>query len=188
MDTQNTTRDEEKAWLQRVCNGEAEAYAHLVERYQGALIGFIFNLVRNMDQAQDLAQETFLKAYKNIRGFDGAASFSTWLFAIAKNGCYDVLRRNKWKSEEIDEEHPAFQAEAPQDGHVQGARFRKVLETGLSKLNADCRMAFELILVEGFSYDEAATILKTNSGTVRSRVHRARGHLQKVLKDFSLRG
>src|SRR6185436_14501479 len=115
-ETANSTLEAEKACLQRICNGDAEAYAALVDRYQGPLISFIHNMVRNMDLAEDIAQETFLKAYKSIRTFEGKhAAFSTWLFAIARNGCLDVLRRNKWKAEEIDEEHPAFHAEAAQE-------------------------------------------------------------------------
>lgn len=177
----------EKKLIERVRCGDAEAYAGLVDRYQGPLIVFLYHMIRDREAARDLAQDTFVKAYLSIRSFEtrNQAAFSTWLFAIARNGCLDAMRKRKRKFEEIRDDHPALRAEACQPGHVRDGRFRKELESGLNRLSAKHRMAFELTLVQGFTYEEAAEIMRSNVGTIRSRVNRAREILQERLRDFT---
>lgn len=186
MQTSRPDPEGEIALIERIRCGDAEAYAGLVDRYQGPLIAFLFRMIRDRDAARDIAQDTFVKAYLSIRDFEtrNQAAFSTWLFAIARNGCIDAMRKRKRKFEEIREDHPALRAEADQIGHVQDGRFREALETGLIELGEKHRMAFELTLVQGFTYEETADIMKSNVGTIRSRVNRAREFLQKKLRHF----
>src|SRR5262245_10663404 len=129
-------RGDEESWLRRVREGDAEAYAPLVERYQTQVIGFILRFVRHRETAEDMAQEVFLKAYQSIRTYAGKndAAFSTWLLAIARNACIDASRRKKWPMEEISEQQPAFAGEAPQVRAVENARFHKLLDQGLTRL------------------------------------------------------
>lgn len=177
----------EKNLIERIRCGDAEAYAGLVDRYQGPLVVFLFRMIRDRDAARDIAQETFMKAYLSIRDFEtrNQAAFSTWLFSIARNGCIDAMRRRKRKFEEIREDHPALRADADQPAHLRDGRIREELENGLTQLSEKHRMAFELTLVQGFTYEEAAEIMKSNVGTIRSRVNRAREFLQKKLREFS---
>jgi RNA polymerase sigma-70 factor (ECF subfamily) len=179
--------EREKILIERIHSGDAEAYAGLVERYQGPLIAFLFQMIRDREAARELAQETFLKAYVSIREYEtrNQAAFSTWLFAIARNGCIDAMRKRRRGFEAIREDHPAMRTEADQPGYVRDGRFRKELENGLTQLSVKHRMAFELTLVQGFTYEEAAGIMKSNVGTIRSRVNRAREFLQGKLRDFS---
>jgi RNA polymerase sigma-70 factor, ECF subfamily len=185
---QNISSDPEweKNLIERIRSGDAEAYAGLVDRYQGPLIAFLCHMIRDREAARDLAQDTFVKAYLSIRGFEtrNQAAFSTWLFAIARNACLDAMRKRKRKFEEIREDNPALRAEAGQPGHVRDGRFREELENGLARLSAKHRMAFELTLVQGFTYEEAAEIMKSKVGTIRSRVNRAREFLQQKLRDI----
>ena len=180
------TAQNDKAVVARIHGGDVEAYAHLVGRYQGPLLVFVFNLVRDRHLAQDLAQDVFLKAYQSIRNYEARdhIAFSTWLFCIAKNTCLDSLRSGKWKHEAIDERDSVFQMDPPQRDHVDGNRFREVLQKSLDKLALDQRMAFDLILVQGLSYEEAAQVMDCSVGTIKSRVHTARQNLQGRLRQF----
>lgn len=187
MKTEDPLREEENALIKRIRDGDAEAYRVLVERYQDLLLGFLFNLVKDRDMAQELAQEAFVKAYQGIRTFESRkdARFSTWLFTIARNAFFDLRRREKNRqAEEIREDMPEFRAEAAQDGHVEAARFRKALENGLDQMGDRMRATFELTLVQGFSYEEAAVIMKTPPHIVRYQVHRTREHLKTLLQSF----
>jgi RNA polymerase sigma-70 factor (ECF subfamily) len=175
--------------LERIRNGDSEAFAGLVDRYQGPLIGFLNRMVRDQEAARDLAQDAFLKAFQSLHLYMGRnqAAFSTWLFAIARNGCLDLMRSRKRKATENLEDHAHLTA--PDQGDpVRRLRIRMLMEEALEDMSPRMRMAFELTVVEGFGYEEAATILGTKMGVVRSRVNRARVALQSKLKGFGRKG
>ena len=176
----------EKALIERVRSGDTEAFSGLVDRYQGPLIGFLSNMIRDEEAARDLAQETFVKAYTSIGSFEtrNQATFSTWLFAIAKNACLDVMRNRKRRSEIIGSYHPELLMDAAQPRHLETWHLRNALENALAKMSLKYRMAFELTLVQGFSFGETAIILKTNTETIRARVKRTRESLRKTLGHF----
>ena len=165
--------------MARIQRGDLEAYTQLVDRYQGPLLGFVFNLVRDRQLAQDLAQDVFLKAYKSIRNYEARdnATFSTWLFSIARNSCLDALRQGRWKHEEISDEEPVFQITPSQTGHLNGVRFRQALEKSLGTLSVELRMAFELTLVQGLSYDDAAEYLEKAGGHVKTALVMIKAHV-----------
>lgn len=187
MKFDNSLREEENALIERIRQGDAESYRVLVERYQDSLVGFLFNLLKDRELAREFAQDAFVKAYKGIRKFENRrdARFSTWLFTIARNSFLDLRRLQKRRvEEEIQEDIPELRIEAEQDRHLQDARIRRVLDKGLRRMGENMRTAFELTMVQGFSYEEAAVILKTNVPNIRYRVHRTREHLKSLLKGF----
>lgn len=175
--------------IERIRNGDSEAFAGLVDRYQGPLIGFLNRMVRDPEAARDLAQDAFLKAFQSLHLYLGRnqAVFSTWLFAIARNGCLDLMRSRKRKATEKLEDHENLPAPDAGDP-VRRIRIRALMEEALEDMSPGLRMAFELTVVEGFGYEEAAVILGTNMGAVRSRVNRARVALQAKLKGFGREG
>jgi RNA polymerase sigma-70 factor (ECF subfamily) len=187
MEKTAPAREEERALLDRIAQGDVEAYGDLVLKYQDSLVTFLLNKVKDRALAEDLAQEAFLKAYQSLRTYEGRnhAGFGTWLFTIARNAAFDAVRRGKWKMEEVDENMPAFRSEAPQEGHIRDARFRGVLENALAQLGEKFRACFDLTLVQGFTYEEAAEVLKTNPRNVRYMVNRTREHLKKRLSAFA---
>jgi RNA polymerase sigma-70 factor (ECF subfamily) len=179
----------DQALIQRILKGETDAFAGLVERYQGPLLGFLNRMIHDREAARDLAQDVFVKAFQSLDGYAGRnqAAFSTWLFAIARNGCLDLMRSRKRKAAENLEDHghlPAPDAGDP----ARRLRIRTLMEEALGDMPPDHRMAFELTVVEGFGYDEAGIILGAKSGTVRSRVHRAKTLLQAKLRRLAEKG
>lgn len=187
MKIESPLREEENALIERIRQGDAEPYRVLVERYQDPLVGFLYNLLKDRESAREIAQEAFVKAYQGIRKFESRkdARFSTWLFTIARNSFLDLRRQGKRRlEEEIHEDMPELRSEADQEGHVQDARIRKALEAGLGQLGEEMRTSFELTMVQGFSYEEAAVIMKTHPHIIRYRVHRTRVHLKSLLQGF----
>jgi RNA polymerase sigma-70 factor (ECF subfamily) len=153
------------------------AFSELVKRHQSAVRGLLRQLTRtDLALADDLAQETFLKAYKNIRSFRGEARFSTWLYRIAYN-CFREDARRRKELVGIDE----TQLEAEQDPHTVDAGLRQDLMQALQLLPLHERSAVLLCCQNGLSHDEAARVLEIPLGTVKTNVLRGREKLKKTL-------
>lgn len=157
------------------------AFSELVRRHQSAVRGLLRQLTRtDASLADDLAQETFLKAFKSIRSFRGEAKFSTWLYRIA----YNTFREDARKRKElvgIDE----TQLEAEQDPQTVDPALRQDLMQALRLLPLHERSAVLLCCQNGLSHDEASRVLDIPLGTVKTNVLRGREKLKKTLADWS---
>lgn len=156
---------------------DQHAFAELVRRHQSTVRGLLRNLVRNdVTLADDLAQETFIRAYKNIRSFRGEAKFSTWLYRIAYN-CFREDARRRKELVGIDER----QLEMERDPSTVDAALRHDLAHALQALPLHERTAVVLCCQNGLSHDEAARVLDIPLGTVKTNVLRGREKLKKLL-------
>ena len=157
------------------------AFSELVRRHQSAVRGLLRQLTRtDVALADDLAQEAFLKAYKNIRSFRGEAKFSTWLYRIAYN-CFREDARRRKELVGIDE----AQLEAEQDPQTVDPALRQDLMHALQLLPLHERTAVLLCCQNGLSHDEAARVLDIPLGTVKTNVLRGREKLKKTLAVWS---
>jgi RNA polymerase sigma factor (sigma-70 family) len=158
-------------------DGDQHAFGELVRRHQSPVRGLLRQLVRaDVDLADDLAQETFIRAYKHIRSFRGEAKFSTWLYRIA----YNAFREHARKRRElvgIDEDQ--LQTEA--DPQTVDPGLRHDLMNALASLPLHERTAVTLCCQNGLSHDEAARVLDIPLGTVKTNVLRGREKLKKIL-------
>jgi RNA polymerase sigma-70 factor (ECF subfamily) len=172
--------------------GDGRAYDTLVEMYREAVFNVIFRMVRNKQEAEDLTQETFIKAYNSINSFNETYAFSTWLFKIATNHCIDFFRKRKlithsldepikYKDEEIKHEYPTEEPTA--DKEMVASEKSRIIRQAINKLPEKYRMAIILRHHEEKSYEEIAQILDLPLGTVKARIFRAREMLKKYLKD-----
>ncbi|MFA6135299.1 MAG: sigma-70 family RNA polymerase sigma factor [Phycisphaerae bacterium] len=172
---------DEKAIIQRVLNGDVEAFRQIVERYQGPVIRMIGRFIRDKHACEDVGQEVFLAAYKRIGSFDPArGQFLTWLLAIARN-----LSRNALKKRSV----PST-AELPERVHClepcdEAAKneFYRRLDEALAALPDEQRLAFILAEVEGLAYQQIADIEAVPIGTIRSRINRAKSALRSLLAE-----
>lgn len=156
---------------------DQHAFSELVRLHQSTVRGLLRNLVRNdVTLADDLAQETFIRAYKNIRSFRGEAKFSTWLYRIAYN-CFREEARRRKELVGIDER----QLEAERDPSTVDAALRHDLAQALQTLPLHERTAVVLCCQNGLSHDEAARVLDIPLGTVKTNVLRGREKLKKSL-------
>ncbi len=175
--------------------GDREAFGVLVNRYQGRAFRLALRVLRDEEQARDVVQEGFLKAYRSLDRFEGRSSFYTWLYRLVMNLCIDQKRRDKsarqveWQDEQslsvapgaIGDPGAAPPAE-PIDG-LHRAQLRKQLAEAIEALPDDARRTFQLREVDGLAYAEIAKTLGIPKGTVMSRLHYARRRLREALLD-----
>jgi len=171
-------------------NGSQDAFQELVERYERPVFGLIVRIVRSAETAEDLAQETFLKAYRALSRFDAERRFSSWLFKIAHNTALDALRREGHDTLSLDapvgdsEEAP----ELPEDPGAEnpferasGRALGRALEAALGRIRAEYREILLLRFVEELSYEEIAEVLGSPLGTVKIHIYRARRDLARAM-------
>ena len=177
-----------------VQGGDATAFRGLVERFQGRIYAHIYGMIRNREEARDLTQEAFVKAYRNIGGFRREASFTTWLYRIASNVTIDYIRKHRRvRMSEFDERigHQEQGDEVWDPDHLRRSPGRDLERTQLygrimdamQKLPDDQRQAVLLREIEGFSYREIAETMGIPEGTVMSRLFYARKKLQALLQE-----
>jgi RNA polymerase sigma-70 factor, ECF subfamily len=175
--------------LRRAQKGDPQAFGALVERYQRRVVGVAFAVVHNQDDALELAQETFVRAFENISKFESRSSFSTWLYRIAANLAIDFRRREGrhtiLRGEDAENEIQRLPS-THGDSFVEASRgeLSKRISDALGELTPEHRAVILLREVEGLSYDEISEVLQVPRGTVMSRLHYARGHLRGILKDL----
>jgi RNA polymerase sigma factor (sigma-70 family) len=159
---------------------DQNAFGELVRRHQSAVRGLLRQLTRtDIALADDLAQQTFLRAYKNVRSFRGEARFSTWLYRIAYN-CFREDARRRKELVGIDEE----QLQTQHDPQVADPGLRHDLMRALSLLPLNERSAVLLCCQNGLSHDEASRVLDIPLGTVKTNVLRGREKLKRMLADW----
>jgi RNA polymerase sigma-70 factor, ECF subfamily len=155
--------------------GSQSAVAHIVNRYQRPIIRLISRMVGDPALAEDLAQETFVKAFRNLSAFDTTRRLSSWLFRIAHNTTLDALRQKRPATVPLDDasadsDQPAVVTSDP----VEQRALRAALDAAMAELRPDYRAAVALRYEEGLSFEEIGQILRIPEATARSHVHRAR--------------
>jgi len=180
--------------VKRCQAGDTRAFDALVTKYRGRVYSMTCHLIQNETEAWDLAQESFIKAWRAIGGFKLDSAFYTWLYRIAHNVCYDWLRKKKIEGDaEFDDSrtdhHVAAGAEAVPRGvqrpdqALKNAELKARIDAAIARLTPDHRQAILLKEVEGLRYHEIAEVMECSIGTVMSRLFYARKKLQELLKD-----
>jgi RNA polymerase sigma-70 factor, ECF subfamily len=163
--------------------GDVEAYNVLASRWEKRVFNYLLRLVSNREDALDVSQETFLKAYQNLRKLDDPARFSAWLFRIAHNEAFSLLRRRKPEAELAGEPRPRNTG-----GRLLPVEVSLAVESALKRLNEDQREAVLLKVYQGFKFEEMAEILECPVSTVKSRLYTALDLLKTTLAPTVLRG
>ena len=170
--------------VQRCLAGEERAYGLLLKKYKRPVFSLVYRMVRQREEAEELASEAFFKAFRALATFDPAKPFSSWIFKIASNLSIDWLRRRKMETASLDDADAVW--ELP-DGRptaeeaLERAQTMQVVEEAIGKLAPDYRVVVLLRHHEERSYEEIADILGLPLGTVKIRLFRAREELKKRL-------
>jgi len=183
----------EKEIIERVLGGDKNAFEGLVLENQKNVYNLALKMTRNEEDALDLSQEAFVKAFKQLGNFRGDSRFSVWLYRLTYNLCIDFLRRKKPDSNVISLNYEDDSGEStplqipdmrnlPEDSVIR-SEIRENITEGIDELPLKHREMIVMREITGMSYDEIATTLKMNVGTVKSRLARARLKLIDILKE-----
>ena len=181
---------EEQEWISQAAKGDTQAFAHLVERYETVVYHQALRLVGNREDAADVTQEVFWKAWRALPTFRGESSFSTWLYRLTDNACLPLLGGDKKRRGDTsldDEESLSLAQQLPHPGpspqeHLERGEKMTALEQGLAQLSQEHRRILVLREINGLSYQEIGAILGLSDGTVKSRLARARLALANYLR------
>ena len=187
----------EAEFIERLKTGDATAFDTLVTRYTGDIYGLLFRITEDAEEAGDLTQETFLSVFKAIKKFRGDADLKTWLFRIAINQSRNRFRwwKRRRREKTVSLDAPIGESETPFHETMAGnfanpeekilrREREKFLSEALRDLPENFREAVVLCDIKGLSYEEIASVLEINIGTVKSRIARGREELRKKLKDI----
>lgn len=188
-----TTADQDRALVDRARAGDTAAFEALVRHYQGWVFTLALRMLPDRAEAEDMAQEIFLKAYRGLKRFRGDSRFSTWLYAIASHHCLNRLEARRRRSLQpgpaggraglAGDDPPALvdrlTDQTPRADALLERRDRaRIVQTELANLTEEHRIILVLRDIQGLSYEEIAQALRLELGTVRSRLHRARTEMR----------
>ncbi|MBO6009737.1 MAG: RNA polymerase sigma factor RpoE [Ruminobacter sp.] len=175
-----------------VQQGKKQAFDMLVKKYQYKVIGIAQRYVSNPDDAQDIAQEAFIKTYRALADFRGDSAFYTWLYRITVNTAMNFVTSNANKIKSVDVNTPEIESYdgseklhdiANPENIMEGEDARKLIKKALGSLSEDLRQAICLREIEEMSYEDIAVVMNCPVGTVRSRIFRAREIIDKYLSE-----
>lgn len=161
---------EDRDLILRAQRGDVDAYNLLVSRWEKRVFNYLLRLVRNREDALDLCQDVLLKAYQNLRKLEDPARFGAWMFRIAHNEAYSMLRRKKT---EDDLETAQFDAPSMPGGHMLPVETALAVDAALRRLTEEQREAVVLKVYQGFKFEEMSEILGCPLSTVKSRLYTA---------------
>lgn len=166
--------------VRRAKKGDTTAFDVLVERHYRHIFSLAFQMLGNADDAADATQDTFVKAFGQLKSFRGDSAFATWLYRIAVNTCRDVLRRprsvnfSQLADNELTDFDPAILTEPNPDEVLAQRERAELVHFALQQLPDEMQQVLVLCDMQGLSYTEAAAVLGVPNGTLKSRLHRAR--------------
>jgi RNA polymerase sigma-70 factor (ECF subfamily) len=184
--------------VKKCLQGDTQAFEELVARYQDKIYALSFRYMGNEDDAYDMAQESFIKAYRSMRSFKGDASFGTWMYRITTNVCLDELRHRKRRLVPLSLDEPLAIRDGDEvekevadpsptaDILYEQKEFSHYIQSILSQIKTEHRAAIILRDMMELTYEEIAEVLNCSVGTVKSRLSRARNALRKKLSDREL--
>ena len=185
---------DEMALVKRAKQGDLSAYDDLVRRYQERIYATVYHMTANHEDANDLAQDAFIKAFQALKSFKGGSSFYTWVYRIAVNKTINFLKQRRHKAQmslddldfnaEHDPDLVALISDKTPRREVSLTELQEKLNAAMQKLSEPHRLVVTLHDVQGLSHEEIAEIMDCNIGTVRSRLFYARQQLQAYLSDY----
>ena len=183
---QNDQNNAEQIWIEQARRGDKRAFSSLVEAYQRPVYSITYRMLGNPEEAEDAAQEAFLRAFSNLHRYDPKRKFSTWLFSIANHYCIDRLRKRRVKWISIDDNpvlgNMAGNGPMP-ERKVLGQEERDDVQRVLEQLEPGYRMPLVLRYWEECSYEEIADIMEISVPAVKSRLYRARQQVARLYSE-----
>ena len=181
------TTEQETKCIKAVISGDSRAFETLVLAYQDRIYSFIYNIVRNEMDAEEIGQDVFVKAYKNLDRFKGEAKFSTWLYSIAHNTAASHFRKKRIKTNSLEEDSPAMGFESSLETSLESIKKEerdKYIELAMDKMAPQQRMLIQLFYLDENSIKEIIEITGLSEGSIKTGLMRARNKLYKLLEEL----
>jgi RNA polymerase sigma factor (sigma-70 family) len=176
------TNEADLALIDRILAGEQTLYGGLIDRYKSYTFTIAMRILQNRPEAEEAAQDAFIKAFHHLKGFNRQAKFSTWLYRIAFNTAISYKRKHRHQFQSIENTVIEYSQEA--DGMLEKTDKKKYLGLAMAKLNESDRTALTLFYMQEFSLEEIAEIMSMQANTVKVRIHRARQRVGDELKNI----
>jgi len=185
-------KENDSELINKAKNGDAKAYEGLLKKYKNSVYNLVYRMVRDVQEAEDLTQEAFIKAFNSLASFNEEYAFSTWLYKIATNNCIDFFRKRKLQTYSLDKpiqyKDSEIQHEIPDpdlnpEKSILARERSSMIQEAIETLPEKYYTAIVLRHNDEKSYEEIAEILELPLGTVKARIFRAREMLNKVLKE-----
>ena len=174
--------------IARACRGEDEAFRLIFQRHVRPIISFIYDIVGQRDLAEELTQETFVRAYKNLKALRDETKLSTWLFGIAKNVAREALRSRGKEEHKVDIDHEQVielsDPKLPPDGQLLNKELSRVIHNALAMLDVDKRLVFTLKVFQHQSYQEIAEITGFSIPKLKTDLHRAKAEMRRRIRPY----
>jgi RNA polymerase sigma-70 factor (ECF subfamily) len=183
--------NEESIWLEQARQGDKVAFGKLIEAYQGPVYNLAYRMLSNSGEAEEAAQEAFIRAFTRLDSYSPAHKFSTWLLSITSNYCIDQLRKRRAVFLSIDEPlppHPALSADQEKrpESQLLMNEQQAMVQSLLEELAPDYRQAVVLRYWHELSYEEIAEMMDTTVSAIKSRLFRARKQLAEIALETGL--
>jgi RNA polymerase sigma factor (sigma-70 family) len=177
--------------ISRVLKGDQSAFALLVERYQNYVFTLVLRFVENREDAEEIAQDAFVKAYRSLADFRGDSKFSTWLFTITRTTCLSFLRKNKLDVLSLDNERTGLQIENRESAFnadlIEQKSRHIMLNQAIAMLSPDDSQVLNLFYKGEQTLDEIGKIMRLDPNTVKVKLHRARQRLKEKMEKYFAR-
>jgi len=175
----------EQALFKKVKKGDLDAYGAIIQDYQSSVFNVCYRILGNRQEAEDLTQEAFLRAYKQISRYDQGRPFGPWMRTLAANLCYNHLKRARLKRVPLEDERDTVKDDPKHgpEGTLEINQEHQALYQAIWKLPETQRIAMELRHFQGLSYQEMAEAMKLPLNTVRSHLYRGRQNLAELLEE-----
>jgi RNA polymerase sigma factor (sigma-70 family) len=171
-------------YIEKVINGQNHCFSYIVEKYKDIVFSIALKVLRNRDEAEEMAQEVFIKVYKSLHKFRGTSKFSTWLYSVTYNHCISHTRKKKYEVSSLDDIQVQEEADDIHfDGFTDEER-KEYLEAALKKLPAEDYTLVMLYYYKDQSVDEVAAATHLSTSNVKVKLHRARKKLYVLLNEM----
>jgi RNA polymerase sigma-70 factor (ECF subfamily) len=176
------TNDPDISLVESIISGDQQAFAELVDKHKSYAYTIAFKILQSRPEAEEAAQDSFIKAYHALSGFNRQSKFSTWLYRIVFNTAITYKRKNKQQFQSI--ENTVVEYDQENEASLEKTDKKKYIEQALTRLNEADRTALTLFYLEEFSLEEIAEIMNAQANTIKVRIHRARQRLADELKSI----
>lgn len=174
-------------YIKRIQEGDTSAYACILDKYSRQIYSLVLKVVRNKEDAEELAQDVFLKVFKHLGSFKGDSAFSTWIYRIAYNTAISYTRKKKYEWLAIEESvivNVSEEEVADALGRTEASEQIEILDKALAQLPPDDRAIILFFYMEGKSIDEIASITENSISNVKTKLHRIRKKLFVLIKEM----